>query len=61
MFPFAGNTQVIAMGILVLAYALMGIIHHRLDHDIHPKIVLEYILIGSLVFALFLFLRSGTV
>jgi hypothetical protein len=61
MFPFAGYTQVIAMGVLVVAYAVMGIIHHTLDHDIHTKIVLEYILIGSLVFALFLFLRSGTV
>lgn len=61
MFPFAGVNQVFAMGVLVLGYAFMGIIHHVLDHDIHPKIVLEYILIGSLVFALFLFLRTGTV
>ncbi|KKR34337.1 MAG: hypothetical protein UT63_C0003G0053 [Candidatus Gottesmanbacteria bacterium GW2011_GWC2_39_8] len=27
-------------------YALWGIVHHLIDRDLHPKIVVEYILIG---------------
>lgn len=46
---------------LVLLYSVMGIIHHSVKHDIHAKIVLEYILISALVFSIFLFLKSGIV
>lgn len=46
---------------LVIIYSSMGIIHHRLMHDIHPRIVLEYILISLLVLAIFIFFKSGTI
>lgn len=48
------------LGILAL-YISMGLIHHRLHHDMHFKIVLEYFLISVLLFSLFLFLKSGTI
>lgn len=48
------------LGLAVL-YSCMGIIHHKAMHDIHPKIVLEYILISFLVLSVFLFLKSGSV
>lgn len=53
--------QAFLIGGLVLLYSLMGIIHHKVQHDIHAKIVLEYILISVLVFSVFLFLKSGIV
>lgn len=53
--------QAFLIGGLVLLYSLMGIMHHKVQHDIHAKIVLEYILISVLVFSVFLFLKSGIV
>ncbi len=51
--------QTILMVALLFSYAVMGLVHHSLKHDINVKVVLEYILISTLVFTLFLFVRSG--
>lgn len=53
--------QMVLVAFLVVLYSFMGIIHHKLQHDIHAKIVLEYILISVLVFSVFVFLKSGIV
>ena len=58
---FAGNkllqlTGLIVTSVLYLAY---GIIHHRLEHDLTLKIVIEYVLIGLLTIALFIFVKQG--
>lgn len=48
------------MGIMLVAlfiYALGGIMHHKLHHDLHPKIFVEYVLISLLAFTLFIFLN----
>ncbi len=51
--------QTIFVVVLLFSYAVMGMIHHYLKHDINIKVVLEYVLISILVFSLFLFVRSG--
>lgn len=55
------QTQAMLMAAVVAVYMIMGIVHHQLKHDIHPKIVLEYVIIGALVFAIFVFLKSGVI
>lgn len=53
--------EIIALSCILLFYIIMGLIHHKVNHDIHVKIVLEYILISVLIFSLFLFFKSGTI
>lgn len=50
----------LVIGIL-LAYIVIGIMHHGKHHDIHPKVVLEYILISALIVALFVFLNISRI
>lgn len=40
-------------------YILWGIIHHLINHDLHVKIVIEYILIGAFGLAIMFFLLSA--
>ena len=50
------------LGIIITAfcYALWGILHHMLNHNLRGKIVLEYILISALGVSLaFLILKGG--
>ncbi len=39
-------------------YVLWGIIHHLMNHDLHAKIVVEYILIGAFGLTIIYFLLS---
>ncbi|MGE5041841.1 MAG: hypothetical protein ACM3IJ_02975 [Candidatus Levyibacteriota bacterium] len=54
------NPQAFALAMLLIIYSIMGVSHHILEHDMKPKIMIEYILISVLVFAVFTFLKSGT-
>lgn len=50
--------RTLQMAIVVVTtvfYVSFGILHHALNHDLHTKIVIEYVLIGSLGLALMLF------
>lgn len=40
-------------------YVIWGIVHHLLNHDLTLKIVVEYILIGSLGLTVVFFLLKG--
>ena len=51
--------QMIIVVSTTLFYVGFGILHHLLNHDLNPKIVVEYILIGSLGLSLVLFLMKG--
>lgn len=53
--------QTIVLTGILLFYAVTGIAHHKIHHDLHKKIVIEYILISLLVLAIFLFLNMGKV
>lgn len=53
-FAFAGNPQLqfyIALATSI-TYFLWGVIHHDLEGDLHPKIVVEYLLIALLAILL---------
>ncbi len=42
---FVGSTTAVA-------YVLWGIIYHAIRRDLHPKIVIEYVLIGAIAVVL---------
>lgn len=44
---------------LSIAYAVIGIVHHFLEHDLVDKIVIEYILIALLGVAIAFFIFKG--
>lgn len=60
IFIIFSNTNIKAqLSITVLVtffYVLWGIIHHHLDHDLTAKIVVEYVLIGTLGMTIVYFL-----
>lgn len=39
-------------------YVLWGIVHHLINHDLHAKIVIEYILIGAFGLSIVFFVLS---
>lgn len=51
--------QMLIMVMTVFFYVLWGILHHLLEHDLSIKIVIEYVLIGSLAMSIVLFLVRG--
>lgn len=42
------QTQMFALLALTLFYVVFALLHHMHDHDLTPKIVIEYSLFGSL-------------
>lgn len=49
-FMVAGNpaAQLATAIITSLAYIIWGVLHHAIDGDLHLKIVIEYILVGTI-------------
>lgn len=43
----------------VVFYVIWGIVHHKINHDLSPKILLEYLLIGFLGISLIFFIIVG--
>ncbi len=54
-------SQMLTLLVILTIYTIIGIIHHGKHHDIHPKVVLEYILVSALMFALFVFLNISRI
>lgn len=54
IFLFSGqpDKQFISAVIISAAYFLWGVVHHKLEGDLHPKIVVEYLLIALLALLL---------
>ncbi len=50
-------TQSWVLALILVSYMILGLFHHGKDHDINAKVVLEYILVSALIFALFVFLN----
>lgn len=46
--------QLVTAAATISAYVLWGIIHHAVQKDLHPKIVIEYMLIGAIAVVLLL-------
>ena len=53
------NLQLATIVATGIVYAAYGIVHHRLEHDLTVKIVVEYVLVAALVVALFIFVKGG--
>lgn len=51
------NIKVLGMGLVLVLYALIGIFHHKLHHNLKGKVMVEYILVSAVIFAIFLFLN----
>lgn len=49
----------LAVVITSLFYVGWGILHHFVHHDLNAKIVVEYVLIGSLGMTVVLFIIKG--
>lgn len=59
LFSGDRNLQLAAIVATGVVYAAYGIVHHRLEHDLTVKIVLEYVLVALLVVVLFIFVKGG--
>ncbi len=59
IFLLSYNTflQAITLIIVLIFYSLLGIVHHKIHHALRGKIVIEYILVSTVIFAVFLFLN----
>lgn len=57
-FMLSYNTmlQILALFAGTCFYILWGIVHQQIHHHLTPKIMLEYVLMGSLGFVLIVFL-----
>lgn len=49
LLRFSPFYQMWVMFLTSLAYIFWGLIHHFLEEDLHPKVILEYVLIALLV------------
>jgi hypothetical protein len=48
LFSSDKTFQVVLVWVLSFIYVIWGIIHHWIHKDLHPKIILEYLLIAAL-------------
>ena len=63
LFIFASNLilQLIIMVGMLVVYTGMGVLHHKIHHDLSFKIVIEYILVSALVLAALIFLNISRI
>ena len=53
------KTQAIVAFVTVFFYVLWGIVHHRINHELTLRIVIEYVLIGALGLSVLFFMLAG--
>lgn len=58
-FSYDRKFQISSILLTAIFYVIWGIIHHLINHDLTTKIVVEYILMGSLGVTVVLFLLKG--
>lgn len=61
LLAYSSSDKSFQIGVVVAItffYVLWGIMHHLMNHDLHPKIVIEYILIGAFGLTIIYFLLS---
>lgn len=56
----AKNIQMAFVVLTTIFYVGWGILHHAVNHDITTKIVVEYVLMGSLGMAVILFILQAS-
>lgn len=47
-FDYHPVTQLIIVVCLAVSYIIWGIVHHHVHRSLHPKIILEYVLVAAL-------------
>ena len=52
-FSYQPAMQLALLISMAVSYVVWGIVHHREHHDLHPKIVFEYLLVATLAVLLF--------
>lgn len=61
LLAYTSSDRDFQIGVIVATtffYVLWGIMHHLINHDLHVKIVIEYILIGAFGLTIIFFLLS---
>ena len=61
LLAYTSSDRSSQIGVIVVTtffYVLWGIMHHLMNHDLHAKIVLEYILIGAFGLTITFFLLA---
>lgn len=51
--------QMLIFVIMAFFYVIWGVLHHFINHELSSKIVVEYVLIGTLGVAIMFFLLKG--
>lgn len=59
-FPHSKQMQMLVIVMTTFFYVGMGLVHHRENHDLTAKIVIEYALIGGLGMTIVLFFLLGS-
>lgn len=60
-FGFSRQTQMLFIVAVAFFYVALGIWHHMKSHDMHVKIVIEYIIMASLgITVTYFLLQAGT-
>lgn len=58
-FSYSKQMQMLVIIMTIFFYVGLGIVHHRENHDLTAKIVVEYILIGALGMTIISFFLLG--
>jgi len=61
LLAYSNSDRDFQIGVIIATtffYVLWGILHHLMNHDLHTKIVIEYILIGVFGLTIIFFLLS---
>ncbi len=59
-FPHNKQMQMLVIVITTFFYVGLGLVHHKENHDLTTKIVIEYALIGGLGMTIVLFFLLGS-
>lgn len=47
-FAQTDQTKIEVIVLMTMLFTAFALLHHYFDHDLHPKVVIEYVLMGSL-------------
>ena len=59
-FDYHRPAQQLVVILTAMAYVIWGIAHHAFQKDLHPRVIIEYLLVAFLVSVVTLFLLSRT-
>ncbi len=59
LLGYSVRLQLAGLIAILLIYTTSGILHHKVHHNLHKKIMIEYILISLVILSIFIFLNVG--